>query len=59
MTNGTPVMAWSAVIVLLIGGTIRFCLPARRSAPKAEQDAGDEMVARSLDLVSRTAPRPK
>ena len=54
----TTAFAWFAVIMLMIGATIRFCAVAPQAdatVTKANED--DELVARTLALVSRFAKR--
>ena len=48
----TASLAWLGMIVLMIGATIRFCV-ATPTQPVVATDSSDEMVARSLDLVTR------
>jgi hypothetical protein len=49
----TTAAAWVGIMMLLVGGTIRFCTVSPRAAVAAEP-AGDELVRKSLDLVMRS-----
>jgi hypothetical protein len=47
----TVEILWASLILLMFGGTIRFCAVTPSELPATEA-ASDELVAISLDLVS-------
>jgi len=51
----TTALAWTAVMMLMIGVTIRVCVPKTAAAGVANVNAPDDLVTKTLELVNRFA----